>query len=61
MLEKDETPKEGEYVKYAFLVNDNDNTTEVGYGRRGYIRYADGIGGVKNTNLFTNMKLIKTN
>lgn len=61
LLEKDETPKEGEYVKYAFLVNDNDNTTEVGYGRRGYIRYADGIGGVKNTNLFTNMKLIKTN
>ena len=60
LLGEDISPKEGEILKYSFLVNDNDNTTQTGYGRRGYITYADGIGGVKNIDLFSNMQLIKS-
>ena len=59
LLESDETPKVGEYIRYSFLVNDNDGTDTKQGGRRGYIRYADGIGSRKNVEQFTEMKLLK--
>ena len=36
------------------LVNDND-----GYGRRGWIEYASGIGESKNTAMFTYIRLLQ--
>ena len=59
LLESNETPKVGEHIRYSFLVNDNDGTDTKQGGRRGYIRYADGIGSRKNVEQFTEMKLLK--
>lgn len=41
-------------IGFSMLVNDND-----GNGRKGWIAYADGIGKVKDTSLFTFLKIIK--
>ncbi|MEE1049840.1 MAG: sugar-binding protein, partial [Clostridia bacterium] len=52
--ETDEPPKDGDKIGFSMLINDND-----GRGRRGWMEYASGIGGSKDSTLFTYMSVIK--
>lgn len=54
LLKPGQQPKEGHEIAFSFLFNDND-----GSGRRGWIEYTSGIGEIKNTELFSRLKLIK--
>lgn len=46
-------PKNGDYLGFSIMANDNDGT-----GRRGWIEYGSGLGMGNNTGLFTVMKLM---
>ncbi|MEK5032288.1 S-layer homology domain-containing protein [Paenibacillus sp. FSL R7-0302] len=48
-------PAAGEVLSFSMLVNDND-----GAGRKGYIEWGSGIGGVKDPTLFRTFQLMNT-
>jgi len=54
LLTPNDKPKEGDVLGYSFLFNESDEGV-----RSGWIEYASGIGEMKDTTLFTYLKLIK--